>query len=234
MRARPTLPTRALLACGVVAGPVYVAVALAEALTRDGFDLARHRFTALTGGDLGWVHRSDMVLVGVLTVLLAVGAARVLRGGWAATWGPRLLGLFGAAYVVGGALVADPAAGFPPGVAAEAARTTWQGAVQNASRGASTVLLVVASVVIARHFAGAGSRGWAWFYGLYGAAVPVAFATLVAVNSAVGSYPYAIAVVFLVAPWIGVTVLALHLYRLERARRGGVPPVAATRGAPVR
>jgi hypothetical protein len=212
MKARRTLPTRALLACGAVAGPVYVTVAMAQALTRDGFDLARHRFTALTAGDLGWIHKSNMLLVGVLTVLFAVGAAHVLRTGRGAVWGPRLLGLFGVAYVIGGALTADPVAGFPPGAASEMAQTTWQGAAQNASRGASTVLPIATSVVIARHFAATERRGWAWFYGLYGAAVPVVFAALIAVNSAVGGYPYAIAVVFLVTPWIWVTILAAHLY----------------------
>ncbi|WP_214402359.1 DUF998 domain-containing protein [Pseudonocardia lacus] len=214
------LPTRALLACGVVAGPVYVAVALAQALTRDGFDLARHRFTALTAGDLGWVHRADMLLVGALTMLFAVGAARVLRPGRGATWGPRLLGLFGAAYVVGGALTADPAAGFPPGAAPAMATATWQGAVQNASRGVSTVLLVATIVVLAAHSAATGRRGWAWFHGLYACAVPVTFAAALAVGAAAGGYPYAIAVVFLVAPWIWVSVLAAHLWRRAGARTG--------------
>jgi hypothetical protein len=231
--ARPKLPTRVLLPCGAVAGPVYVAVTMVQALTRDGFDLARHRFTALTAGDLGWIHKSNMLLVGALTVLFAVGAAQVLRTGRGATWGPRLLGLFGMAYVIGGALTADPAAGFPPGAASDMAQTTWQGAVQNASRGASTVLLIATSLVIAWHFAATGRRGWAWFYSLYGAAVPVVFAALIAVNSAVGSYPYAIAVVFLVMPWIWVTILAVHLYGQESAQRGGVPAFTATRGAPV-
>jgi hypothetical protein len=32
--------TRALLACGVVAGPLFLAVAVLQALTRDGFDLS--------------------------------------------------------------------------------------------------------------------------------------------------------------------------------------------------
>jgi hypothetical protein len=48
---RETLPTRALLACGAVAGPLYVTVTMIEALTRDGFDLRHHRFSWLTGGD---------------------------------------------------------------------------------------------------------------------------------------------------------------------------------------
>jgi hypothetical protein len=47
---RETLPTRALLACGGVASPLYVTVTMAQALTRDGFDLKHHRFTLLTTG----------------------------------------------------------------------------------------------------------------------------------------------------------------------------------------
>jgi hypothetical protein len=39
--------TRALLACGVVAGPLFVAVALLQVLTRQGFDLTRHRISLL-------------------------------------------------------------------------------------------------------------------------------------------------------------------------------------------
>jgi hypothetical protein len=31
------MPTRTLLTCGIIAGPLYVAVGLAQALTRDGF-----------------------------------------------------------------------------------------------------------------------------------------------------------------------------------------------------
>ncbi|MGH3924100.1 MAG: hypothetical protein ACRDTT_14750 [Pseudonocardiaceae bacterium] len=35
--------TRALLACGVLAGPLFVVVAAIQALTRAGFDLGRIR-----------------------------------------------------------------------------------------------------------------------------------------------------------------------------------------------
>src|SRR5215510_12716356 len=133
------LSTRALLACGVVAGPLYLMVTMAQALTRDGFDLRQHRFSWLTVGDLGWIHQSNMVLVGVLTVLFAIGVRQVLRTRRGAVWGPRLLVLFGAAYIIGGLLRADPVVGFPPGTTLEMAHTTWHGAVQNASRGASVL-----------------------------------------------------------------------------------------------
>jgi len=214
--AKQMLPTRALLACGVVAGPMYVTVTMAQALTRDGFDLKQHRFSWLTTGDLGWIHQSNMLLVGVLTVLFAVGVRQVMRTGRGAVWGPRLLGLFGVAYIIGGLLRADPVAGFPPGTTPEMVHTTWHGAVQNASRGASTILLISASLVIATWFAAEGRRGWAWFYGT---AFPVVLVALTAVGFvAIGHYRSAFALAILATPWILVTAMAIHLYRREANR----------------
>jgi catechol 2,3-dioxygenase-like lactoylglutathione lyase family enzyme len=212
--AKRTLPTPALLACGAVAGPLYVTVTMAQALTRDGFDLRQHRFSWLTTGDLGWIHQSNMLLVGVLTLLLAVGVRQMLRTGPGAAWGPRLLGLFGVAYFIGGLFTADPVSGFPPGTTPEMVEKTWQGAVQNASRGASSLLLVAASLAIARWFVAEGRRGWAWFYAT---AIPLVFAALTAVGFAIGGNPVAVA--FLMTPWIWVTALAVHLHRLAATRR---------------
>ena len=45
--------TATLLAAGVVAGPLYVTVSLAQALIRPGFDLTRHPWSALANGDPG-------------------------------------------------------------------------------------------------------------------------------------------------------------------------------------
>lgn len=224
--ANETLPTRFLLACGAAAGPLYVTVTLVQALTRDGFDLGQHRFTLLTSGDLGWLHQSNMVLVGALTVLLAVGVRQMLRTGRGAVWGPRLLGLFGVAYILGGVLTADPVAGFPPGTTPEMVQKTWHGAVQNASRGVSTLLLIATSVTIARWFAGEGQRGWAW---LYGAAIPVVFAALVVVGFALGINPAAPA--FLATPWVWVTTLAVHLHRRAETQRTDSPADRGTRSA---
>src|SRR5262245_47926328 len=216
--ARQTSSTRVLLACGAVAGPLYVTVTMIQALTRAGFDLRQHRFSWLTTGDLGWIHQSNMLLVGALTVLLAIGVSRVMRTLRGAVWGPRLLGLFGVAYIIGGLLRADPVAGFPPGTTPEMLQTTWQGAVQNASRGASSLLLIATSLVIAGWFAAQERRAWAWFYG---AAIPTVFAALTAVGLAVGGNPSALA--FLVTPWTWVTALAVHLYGRETTRAGTRP-----------
>jgi hypothetical protein len=113
---------------------------------------------------------------------------------------PRLLGLCGMAYIIGGLLTADPVAGFPAGTTPEMVHATWHGAVQNASRGASSLLLIAASLVIATWFAAEGRRGWAWFYA---AAIPTVFVPLTAIGLAIGGNPTALA--FLMTPWIWVT-----------------------------
>jgi hypothetical protein len=152
----------------------------------------------------------------------------MLRKGRGAVWAPRLLGLFGLAYIVGGVLTSDPVAGFPPGNTPEMAHHTVQAAVQNASRGVSTLLLIATSLVIAGWFAAEGRRGWAWFYGT---GIPILFMALAAVGFAVRVNPVAPA--FLATPWIWVTVLAVHLKRLAATRGDQVPAGQEMRSAPV-
>jgi hypothetical protein len=219
---KPTSSTRALLACGVVAGPLYVAITIAEALTRDGFDLRHHRFSWLTMGDLGWIHQLNMVGVGLLTALLAVGVRQAMPAGRGSVWGPRLLALLGAAYILGGSLTADPVLGFPPGTTQDMVHRTWHGIVQNASRSVSTIFLVAASIVFARWFAAEGQRARAWICGL---AIPAVFAALTAVGLAVGFNGAGLA--FLATPWVWVTALAVHWYRRETS----VPAGQGTRTA---
>jgi Protein of unknown function (DUF998) len=209
--------TRSLLLCGLAAGPMYVIVTLIEALTRDGFDLRIHRFSWLTTGDLGWIHQLAMIAVGALSILLAVGMRQTLRTGRGAVWGPRLLALFGVAYVVGGLLRADPVVGFPPGTTPEMAQHTWQGVVQNASRSASTLLLFATAGVIVARFVAEGSRRLAELYAIL---IPLAFAALTVVGMAIGGNPTALA--FLATPWIWVTALAVYLVRHEASQRGDV------------
>ncbi|HUK36000.1 MAG TPA: DUF998 domain-containing protein [Vicinamibacterales bacterium] len=222
--AKQTLSTRALLACGVMAGPVYVTVTMIQALTRDGFDLRQHRFSWLTTGDLGWIQQSNMVLVGVMMLLLALGVSRMMRTGRGAVWGPRLLALFGVAYIIGGMLRADSVAGFPPGTTLEMVHTTWHGAAQNASRSISSLLLIATSLVIAARFTAEKQRAWAWFYAT---AIPAVFAALTVVGLVIGGNPIALA--FLMTPWIWVTALAVHLYQREAEQSHELPAAQSTR-----
>lgn len=57
--------TRSLLGWGVVVGVFYLVVGLAQALVRDGFDLARHQLSLLMLGDFGWVQTANLILSGL-------------------------------------------------------------------------------------------------------------------------------------------------------------------------
>ena len=109
----PAAVTRSLLVCGVVAGPFYLAVGLAQAFLRDGFVFARHPLSVLTNGPGGWVQTANFVLTGLMVVAAAVGFGRVLGPkSRAVTW---FLGGYGVSMLVASMFRADPVDGFPPG-----------------------------------------------------------------------------------------------------------------------
>ncbi len=63
--------TSRLLACGAVAGPLFVAVFTAEGATRKSYDAMREPVSALALGDRGWMQRANFVGTGGL--MLACG-----------------------------------------------------------------------------------------------------------------------------------------------------------------
>ena len=82
--------TRALLVCGVIAGPIYVAVGLIEILIRPGFDITRHELSLMSLGDLGWIQIANFLATGLLVIAGSIGMRRVLHPGRGGTWGPLL------------------------------------------------------------------------------------------------------------------------------------------------
>lgn len=158
IQTRPST-SRALLGCGVAAGPVFVLVTGLQALTRDGYDLAIHPISLLALGDLGWVQVANFVLAGLLALAGAVGMRRALHPGRAGTWGPLLVGAFGVGLVLGGVFPADPYLGFPLG-SVEPAVASWHGIAHNLAPGLALDAATVATVVFARRFAAARERRW--------------------------------------------------------------------------
>ena len=55
------VPTRILLIAGAVAGPIFAAVATAQVLLRDGFDLRRHPLSQLATGGPGFVQIANFM-----------------------------------------------------------------------------------------------------------------------------------------------------------------------------
>ncbi|SRR6266566_9158944 len=82
-----TKQTRALLICGLIAGPFYIVVGLIQAFTRPGFDITRHDLSLLANGDLGWIQIANLVVTGLLIVAFAFGVRQALHAGPGRTWG---------------------------------------------------------------------------------------------------------------------------------------------------
>lgn len=159
----PTRPaTRALLAGAAVAGPLFLGAGLLQGLTRDGFDFTRNALSQLSLGDLGWIQVTAFLLTGVLVIAGAVGMRQALRDAPGGTWAPRLIGVFGASFLLAGAFAADPGAGFPAGAPeARAASLSTHGAIHMFSGMVGYLALCAAFFVLARHFAAQNRRGWA-------------------------------------------------------------------------
>jgi Protein of unknown function (DUF998) len=176
-RASAEASTRLLLSCGIVAGPLFMAVALAQAFTRPGFDLRRHAISMLSLGELGWIQVANFIVTGLLTAAMAVGVRRALRSGRAGTWGPILLGAYGLGLLGAGIFSTDPAMGFPAGAPAGMPSTlSWHATLHSAAFFVAFTGLIAACFVFARRFAGAGRRGWAAYCAGTGLAAPALIA----------------------------------------------------------
>lgn len=107
--------TRSLLGWGVLAGPVFFAVGLALALTRDGFDLTTHQLSLLMLGDHGWLQRANLLSSFAMVAAAALGVHRARRQ----APHPRVTAVLVAGFALGllgsGIFPPDPMAGFPPG-----------------------------------------------------------------------------------------------------------------------
>ena len=154
-----TATTRGLLTCGVIAGPVFVAAAIAQILTRDGFDLRRHPLSLLSVGEHGWIQVTNFILAGILSILFSMGMARVLTDGPGSRWGPRFCALFGIGLVIGGIFKADPALGFPVGAPEGYPSHLSSHAMVHAFAPPLAFLSLIGGLlVIARRFAAEGLR----------------------------------------------------------------------------
>jgi len=207
------MKTKTLLACGVIAGPLFIVTVLAQELTRAGFDPKKHPLSLLSLGDLGWLQIANFVVCGLLALASAIGLRRVLgspraagsasrgRGGKAGTWGPILIGVYGVGLIWGGVFVADPAFGYPVGSPDSAPeQLSWHGILHGIAPAAASLALYAACFVLARRFLADGERGWA-IYSIVSAVLSV---VLTATSFGVADYRYMLAGGVIVWLWAAI------------------------------
>jgi hypothetical protein len=220
---RPSDATRRLLIGGLLSGPLFVIVAAAQVLTRDGFDLSRHPLSLLSLGDLGWIQVANFIVAGMLAIGFAIGARRVLRAGRGSRWVPILIGIYGAGLVAGGIFVADPALGFPPGTPDGIPSTfSWHGTIHAIAPPVAFLALIGACFVLARRDAAEARRGWA----VYGALTGVSAFVLSAPIPPEGASIRLAVAVAIGAAW--VSALAVRLLVGEGSGKPGALAPAAT------
>jgi hypothetical protein len=160
--ATTTPSTRSLLTCAVVAAPLWAVVSLAQAATREGYDLTRHPLSVLSTGSLGWLQIANFLVAGLLTVAGAAGLRRVMRGTPGGKWAPRLVLVNGAGMIAAGVFVMDPADGFPAGTpAGMPGPLSWHSYGHMAAGSVAFLALIAACYVLGRHFSRAGNLGHA-------------------------------------------------------------------------
>jgi hypothetical protein len=216
----------------VVVGPFYLAVGLAQAFVRDGFDLARHSLSALANGTGGWVQTANFVLSGLMVIAAAMGFRNVLRpqsrvAGW-------ILGCFGVSMLVAAVFPADPVDGFPVGTP-EGFPTTIStpGLIHFIAGALGFLALAVSCFVVAVAMLRRRNPWMAGLSFLSGVSVVAGFA-MPAVLSASG--PVAGIWFSVVVGWTWLALTSVHLYRAAKlwgpTQSAGPPGLAAlTTGA---
>jgi hypothetical membrane protein len=214
--------TKALLACGAIAGPLFVVSFLVQGATRANYNPLRHPVSALSLGELGWTQATTFLVTGSLTLAFAAGLWRALRPRGSSRWGPLLVALCAVGLIGAGLFLTDPLSGYPPGTPGRPESRSVSAAAHDRFSALFFVGLPAACLVLARHFARSGNRRWA----IYSATTAALFA-LAFVLASVGFSQVETMVAFgglfqRIALLVGegwLTLLALHLLRTIREER---------------
>ncbi|MFE5488305.1 DUF998 domain-containing protein [Streptomyces sp. NPDC056527] len=172
----PRPATRALLVAGMAAGPLFLGVGVAQGLSREGFGFGRNAISQLALGDLGWIQTVNFLLVGALVIAGAIGLRLALRRERGGSWGPVLVGVFGASFLAAAVFPADAGAGFPVGAPDAVPAMSGHGTAHMAGGMIGYLALCAAFLVLARPLAARGRRGWALASRLAPVAVLAGFA----------------------------------------------------------
>ncbi len=121
--------TRALLRCGVVAGPLFVTVFVVEGTKRRDYSPMQQPVSALALGPRGFVQTANFVVAGTLYVAGSRGLSRA--GSANSRLVPALIGAAGIGLLAAALFPTDPVPGYPPGSDTSPPRQTTTGMLHN-------------------------------------------------------------------------------------------------------
>lgn len=97
-----------LLVLGIVGPALFDAVYLVEGATRPGYDAWREAISTLMEGPEGWIQQINFIVLGALTLGVAIVWRGILRGGVCATWYPIVRAIEGFSLIMIGFSLTDP------------------------------------------------------------------------------------------------------------------------------
>ena len=208
--------TRLMLTGGIIAGPIYIILELAQMLTREGFEITRHPLSMLSLGDLGWVQITNFIVTGILVLLAAIALRRLAEADKRLRRGAFLIGLYAVCVIVGGIFVTDPSLGFPPGTPDVYPETFSSHALVHFIAGQIAFLsLIVASFVYGKYFAVNQMRKWATFSRLTGGTFLAAIIAPIPAAAMESIAGLALASIFLYIAvalgWVWLSTLIIHM-----------------------
>ncbi|NGO40947.1 DUF998 domain-containing protein [Streptomyces ureilyticus] len=162
-----------LLACGVLAGPLFTATYLLAGATRADYKSLRHPISSLTLGHARWAQTVNFLCTGLLSLASAAGLWQV----GPSRWGALLIGVWGIGLLGAGTFRTDPVRGYPPDTPDQLLRPTRAGTLHDLLSLIAFLALVAACLVLASQ----GSLGWT----IYSITSAVLFAaTMILANAA--------------------------------------------------
>ncbi|MFK4730419.1 DUF998 domain-containing protein [Agromyces mediolanus] len=139
---------RALLLGSALAGPLFYAASLVQALLRDGYELGRHPLSQLAVGEGGWVQVLAFVIAGLGGLGLALGLSRVGEGRVSRRLASGFVAVFGLGFIVAGLFPMDAQHGFPAGAPEGAVPLSWHATVHVAAAAIAFLALAGACIVL--------------------------------------------------------------------------------------
>jgi hypothetical membrane protein len=204
--------TKLLLACGVVAGPLFIGVSLVLGAMRPSYDPIATPISLLALGEQGWIQTLSFLVCGALLFAFAVGVWRVASGQpMGSKLGPTLVGFAGLDLIGAGVF------------------TTGDQRHELVSI-ALFVSLPVTCLAFAASFRRQQSTNWAWYSLGTGVVVAAGVVALIAAFTSSGPLADVAGLIqrLTIGVWFAwVTLVALNLLRSDAPDQGsGVQPVA--------
>ena len=163
----------------------------------------------------------NFLVCGTLVITFAVALRSAIKGSRGSIGAPVLIGLFGAALLVAGTFVTDPALGYPVGAPVV---HTVHGMIHGLAGLAAFTLLPAAAFVMAWHFSGEpGSRRWSFYSAGVGVLLIAMFIASTAVSTLDerGLWPNAptgfLQRIAIIGGWTWLAMVAWHELRTPRA-----------------